>query len=365
MDMLTECKQPFMPSTKNRSAKARMECALDGIVQQSCPGPIRPRARVTVGTGSVFAWGTIIRNNLIYIVIFVLIIFNGCRSEVPEFNSDRAFGFLEQQCDFGPRNPGSTGYYQCRDFLIEELQASADTVIQQHFQLTDPISGEEYQLTNVIGRFNPTATKRLLLGAHWDTRPWADHDPDVTRRMEPILGANDGASGVAVLLELVRLMKLKPPPIGVEIVFFDGEDLGQSGDPRSYARGSLAFASELPIPKPDEAIIIDMIGDADLSIPVERYSMQQNPTLVRELWKLARELDLPAFENRVGVAVFDDHIPLWEEAGIPAVDLIDFYYPNRYVNFWHTHQDLPQNCSPASLGQVGTLLTYYIYKDSN
>ena len=365
MDMLTERKQPFMPSMKNRSAKARMECASDWIAQQSCRGPIRPYARVTIGTGSVVAWSVIIRNNLIYTVSFVLIIFNGCQSTVPEFNSDRAFGFLEQQCDFGPRNPGSTGYYQCRDFLIGELQAGADTVIQQQFQLTDPISGEEYQLTNLIGRYNPQAEKRVLLGAHWDTRPWADLDPDVAQRMEPILGANDGASGVAVLLELVRLMKLKPPPIGVEIVFFDGEDMGLSGDPRSFARGSLTFASDLPIPKPDEAIIIDMIGDADLSIPVERYSMQQNPNLVRELWGLARDLDLPAFENRVANAIFDDHIPLWEEAGIPAVDLIDFFYPNRYMNFWHTHQDLPHNCSPASLGQVGTLLTYYIYKDSD
>ena len=300
-----------------------------------------------------------------YLVIYALIVFSGCRPAHPEFNSERAFSFLEQQCAFGPRNPGSPGYYQCQTFLIEQLKATADTVLLQTFRFTNPLSGEEHIMTNLIGRYNPQAEKHVLLGAHWDTRPWADRDPDPARRMEPILGANDGASGVAVLLELAQLMQERKPTLGVDLVFFDGEDMGLSGDPRSFARGSLAFARDLPIPRPDEAIIVDMIGDADLSIPVERNSLEQNPGLVRELWGLARELGLTAFENRAGVAIFDDHIPLWEEAGIPAVDLIDFFYPNRYMNFWHTHQDLPRNCSPASLGQVGTLLTYYIYKDSD
>ncbi len=299
-----------------------------------------------------------------YLVICVLIGFSGCQPTYPEFNSERAFSFLEQQCDFGPRNPGSAGYYQCQTFLTEQLRATADTVLFQTFKHTNPLSGEEHTMTNLIGRYNPQAEKHVLLGAHWDTRPWADRDPDESQHLEPILGANDGASGVAVLLELAQIMQARKPAFGVELVFFDGEDMGLSGDPRSFARGSLAFASDLPIPRPDEAIIVDMIGDAELSIPVERYSLDQNPDLVRELWGIARELGLSAFENRAVVAVFDDHVPLWEEAGIPAVDLIDFFYPNRQLNYWHTQQDLPQNCSPASLGQVGTLLTYYIYKDS-
>ncbi len=291
----------------------------------------------------------------------LLVIFSGCGSAIPDFDEQNAFSLLEQQCDFGPRNPGSPGYFNCRQFLIEELSATADTVLLNQFLLTNPVSGEEYNLTNIIGRFNPEADKSLLIGAHWDTRPWADRDPDPARRNEPILGANDGASGVAVILEIARILKAQRPDWRIELVLFDGEDMGISGDMRSYAQGSLAFARDLPIPKPDAAIIIDMIGDADLSIPVERFSMEQNPQLVKDLLKLARKLNLPAFESRIANAVFDDHIPLWEEAQIPAVDLIDFHYPNRYHNFWHTHQDVPANCSAKSLDQVGTLLVNYIY----
>ncbi len=302
---------------------------------------------------------------IVFTMVSMIIIISGCKSGVPDFDESSAFTILEKQCGFGPRNPGSIGYEKCKDYLIEQLAATADTVITQEFLLIDPISFEEYNLTNIIGRFNPSADFNLLLGAHWDTRPWADEDPDPARRLKPILGANDGASGVAVLLEIARMLDEFPPDIGVDIVLFDGEDMGESGKPDSYARGSYAFAVDLPIPASEEAIIIDMIGDAQLSIPMELYSTRQNPALVRKLWKLASELNLPAFDNRVQSAVYDDHIPLWEEAGIPAVDLIDFYYPNQFINYWHTHDDVPANCSAASLNQVGTLLTHYIYKDSD
>jgi hypothetical protein len=291
----------------------------------------------------------------------MLIVWGGCQSLPVQFDGVQAFRYLEAQCAFGPRNPGSDGYRQCREYLYEMLAGAADTVFYQEFTLPDPTGGDSLALANIIARFNPDAPRQILLGAHWDTRPWADQDPDVSRREEPILGANDGASGVAVLLELARLFHETPPPVGVTLVLFDGEDLGQQGKPRSYARGASYFARNLPIPRPEYAIVLDMVGDVDLNLPIERYSYEQHPDLMRRLWRQAKELELTAFVQQLGNRVFDDHVPLWEEARIPAVDIIDFQYPNFTANYWHTHQDIPQNCSPVSLQQVGTLLVHHIY----
>jgi hypothetical protein len=216
-------------------------------------------------------------------------------------------------------------------------------------------------MTNIVGIFFGSGTKSLLLGAHWDTRPTADHDVNPERRNKPILGANDGASGVAVLLETARILTQNPHDETIYIVFFDAEDLGIEGNPRSYALGAQHFAKNLPIPKPDNAIILDMVGDAELHLPIERNSYVHNPTLVKFLWTLADELELEAFDKQLQYEIYDDHVPLWEEAQIPAIDIIDFSYPNRWSNFWHTHEDIPIHCSAESLYQVGTLLIYYIY----
>jgi Zn-dependent M28 family amino/carboxypeptidase len=247
------------------------------------------------------------------------------------------------------------------DYLQKTLAGFADTIFLQPFVLDDLVNEESYDLTNIIARFKVDEPEQILIGAHWDTRPWADEDPEPEKRNDPIVGANDGASGVAVVLELARILNVSPPPIGVTLVLFDGEDMGRSGIPKSYAQGSLAFAKDLPIEKPDEAIILDMIGDAELHIPIERFSYQQNRQLVKKLWGLAKVLNLGAFESRIVHTIYDDHVPLWAEAKIPAVDIIDFNYPNSNKNYWHTTQDLPENCSAESLGQVGTLLVHYIY----
>ncbi len=288
-------------------------------------------------------------------------VLSSCNNTVPEFDKDNAFRYLVEQCEFGPRNPNSNGYKQCLDYLQKTLSGFADTILLQPFVLDDLVNEESYDLTNIIARFKVDEPEQLLIGAHWDTRPWADEDPEPEKRNDPIIGANDGASGVAVVLELARILNASPPPIGVTLVLFDGEDMGRSGIPKSYAQGSLAFAKDLPIEKPDEAIILDMIGDAELHIPIERFSYQQNRKLVKKLWGLAKELSLDAFESRIVHTIYDDHVPLWAEAEIPAIDIIDFNYPNSYSNYWHTTQDLPENCSAESLGQVGTLLAHYIY----
>ena len=297
----------------------------------------------------------------IFIIIFTVTILSNCNNTVPKFDKDNAFRYLVEQCEFGPRNPNSNGYKQCLDYLQKTLAGFADTILLQPFVLDDFVNEENYDLTNIIARFKVDEPEQLLIGAHWDTRPWADEDPDPEKRNDPIIGANDGASGVAVILELARIFNASPPPIGVTLVLFDGEDMGRSGTPKSYAQGSLAFAKDLPIEKPDEAIILDMIGDAELHIPIERYSYKQNRKLVKKLWGLAKVLRLDAFESRIVHTIYDDHVPLWVEAKIPAIDIIDFNYPNSYSNYWHTTQDLPENCSAESLGQVGTLLVHYIY----
>jgi len=297
----------------------------------------------------------------IILTISTISILSSCNNAVPNFDKGNAFRYLVEQCEFGPRNPGSNGYKQCLDYLQNTLSGFADTILLQPFVLDDFVNEKSYDLTNIIARFKMDEPEQLLIGAHWDTRPWADEDPVPEKRNDPIIGANDGASGVAVILELARILNASPPPIGITLVLFDGEDMGRSGTPKSYAQGSLAFAKDLPIEKPDEAIILDMIGDAELHIPIERYSYQQNRQLVKKLWGLAKVLSLDAFESRIEYSIYDDHVPLWAEAKIPAVDIIDFNYPNSYTNYWHTTQDLPEHCSAESLGQVGTLLVHYIY----
>jgi len=297
----------------------------------------------------------------IILTISTISVLSSCNNAVPNFDKGNAFRYLVEQCEFGPRNPGSNGYKQCLDYLQKTLSGFADTVLLQPFVLDDLVSEKSYDLTNIIARFKVDAPQQLLIGAHWDTRPWADEDPDTEKRNDPIIGANDGASGVAVILELARILNASPPPIGITLVLFDGEDMGRSGTPKSYAQGSLAFAKDLPIEKPDEAIILDMIGDAELHIPIERNSYRQNRQLVKKLWTMAEELSLDAFESRIAYTLYDDHVPLWAEARIPAIDIIDFNYPNSYANYWHTTQDLPENCSAESLGQVGTLIVHYIY----
>ena len=293
--------------------------------------------------------------------LFLTLIFLGCQSNVPRFDENHAFSYLVAQCDFGPRNPGSDGYYACLDYLITELDQSANEIILQDFSYQERRYNKQYNLENIIARFNPDSECQTVISAHWDTRPWADQEDLRQDRDQPIIGANDGASGVAILLELAKIMGENPPPIGVNLVFFDGEDLGVPRENSTYCQGSRFFAKNLPIPRPNEAINLDMVGDKQLVLPIERYSLEYHPKLVRHLWDRAKDMGLDAFIGRVDYAIYDDHIPLNEIAGIPSIDIIDFKYPNSYANFWHTMNDIPENCSEESLGQVGALMVDYIY----
>ncbi len=281
-----------------------------------------------------------------------------CQSPVrqPVFDGDKAFVQLQKQCDFGPRAPGTAGWRNCRDYLIRTLQTYADQTLQHSFALEFGRPRRTVEAINIIARFQPQKEQRLLLCAHWDTRPWADMDPLPQNRQTPILGANDGASGVAVLLELARLLHAHKPALGVDLVLFDGEDSGESHSPESYARGSAAFARDWGSRlHPRFAILLDMIGDKDLQIFYEAHSLQYAPQIVHKVWQQARLLGVNEFIAQEGYAVYDDHVPLLA-AGIPCIDIIDFDYP-----YWHTLQDIPANCSKQSLEKVGRVITAIVY----
>lgn len=292
----------------------------------------------------------------------LLLIFTcvSCQPKSPLFSGENAFKHLIKQCSFGPRNPGSEGHKNTLNYYLNTFKGLADTVFTQSFEDEMPRTRAKVEMNNVIAQFNRDSDKQIMISAHWDTRPWADTGSIMKKEM-PILGANDGASGVAVIIELAYIFKQNPPPIGVSLVLFDAEDYGVPGDSWTYCKGSQYFARNLPISYPEYGINIDMIADRQPEFYIERISYQQNASLVLELWELSEELGLKAFKKQAKDSIFDDHVPLYEIAGIPAINIIDFDYPNDKTNYWHTHNDIVQNCSPNGLYQVGTLLVNHIY----
>jgi glutaminyl-peptide cyclotransferase len=282
---------------------------------------------------------------------------NSMKKQHPQFNGTKAFSYLIAQTNFGPRNPNSAGHQRCLEFLTKEFQKYSDNVTLQSFSVQG--YSETLTLSNIFASFQPTLSKRILLIAHWDTRPRAEKDPDPEKRNKPIIGANDGASGVAVLLELARLFKESPPPIGVDILLTDGEDYGDSRKDENnnlYLLGAKHFAkTKSPSYNPHFGILLDMVGDKDLQIPLEQHSIRYAPHVLDLVWKTAEEIGITNFINVPGELITDDHIPL-NEAGIPTIDIIDFQYP-----YWHTHQDTPDKCSAESLEAVGKVLAALIY----
>ena len=270
-----------------------------------------------------------------------------------QFDGERAFALLERQCEFGPRPPGSAAHVEAAEWLSLTLSELADEVAVQRF-VAQSRTGD-VELTNIIASFRPDSRERVLLAAHWDTRAVAEKDPDPAERETPILGANDGASGVAVLLELARLMADDPPAVGVDIVLFDGEDGGDEGGLPGWCLGSTYYAARMGSYCPQYAVVVDMIGDRDLSIPREPNSWQANPEAVERVWSAARRAGSRSFEDAFGQAMYDDHVPLIL-AGVPSVLVIDASY-----EYWHTIGDTPDKCSPRSLEEVGRALEELVY----
>ncbi len=277
---------------------------------------------------------------------------------MPKFNSTRAFSYLVKQVDFGPRAPNSQAHAKCLQYLQHELSLYADSVEIQKFNVPG-YDGVVLHLANVIAHFNMKSKVRILLSAHWDSRPRADHQPGGPVD-KPIPGADDGASGVAVLLELARDFKESPPPVGIDIILWDGEDYGKEGDMNYYCLGSKYWAATKPsMYQPLFAINLDMIGQKDLSIPKEGYSVEYAPDVVNLIWNTAAEMGITQFADSTSGYIYDDHRQL-DNIGIKAVDLIDFNY-----KYWHTLEDTPDKCSPESLDAVGRVLLEVIYRKLN
>jgi hypothetical protein len=259
------------------------------------------------------------------------------------FDGGRAFRDLVKQCAFGARIPGAKAHDSCEHWLAEQLRGCGAEVTVDRF--TESINGHTVSFANIEADFNPAGRRRVVLCAHWDSKPTADEDPDPAKRAAPMPGANDGASGVAVLLEIGRALKAKPPRDRVTLVLFDGEDYGTTTDTMFF--GSRRFARRYHGPAISWAVLLDMVGDRDLRIPKEQISLTSARGVVGRVWKAAADVDAKAFVEARGPAILDDHVLLLQH-GIPCVDVIDFDYP-----YWHTTADTPDKCSAESLEQVG------------
>ena len=257
------------------------------------------------------------------------------------FDSSRAYADVQTQVDFGPRIPGTDGHAKIRAWMQAELESAGWTVeVHETERMGHPVY-------NLIAKRSDTEPQ-IILGAHYDTRMIADHDPQPTNLNKPVPGANDGASGVAVLLELARSLPEDSVPIW--LVFFDTEDNGRI-EGWDWILGSRAFAEEIPV-RPEAVVIVDMIGDADLNIFLEKNS---NNVIRAEIWSMAEKLGYSEqFINIEKYSMLDDHTPFLE-AGLPAVDIIDFDYP-----YWHTVQDTLDKVSAESLQAVGETLWHWI-----
>ena len=273
----------------------------------------------------------------------------------------RAYNYLKEICELGSRPAGSEANARERAVLTKHFQAKGAKVVEQPFTATDPRSGARVSMANLVASWHPERKDRVLLGVHYDTRPFPDEERDPAKRSIPFIGANDPASGMALLMEIANHMEKLVTPWGVDLVLFDGEELvyGREGE---YFLGSKEFARVYQVGMESRTlpyryaagIVLDLIGGRNLKLPQEENSVNLAPGLVREIWTVARGLKATAFRSQVGQAVLDDHMPL-NNAGIPTIDIIDFEYPH-----WHKSSDTPDKCSAASLEQVGRVVTAWL-----
>lgn len=271
---------------------------------------------------------------------------------VREFDGAKALTYIEQQVAFGPRIPGTAGHERTADWLLASLRTRADTVIVQEWtQVTR--RGERLHLRNFLARFRPDLPERILYLAHWDTRPRADQSANLGAQRLPVPGANDGASGVAVLLGVADALKAKAPTVGVDLLFVDGEDYGDFSDSTETLMGSRYFAAHVPVGYPPLfAVLWDMVGDKEQQFYHEYNSVAFAPEVVQRVWKVAADMGYgQVFVPRVRDTLIDDHVAL-QQVGIHAIDVVDFNYgPGN--GYWHTTDDTIDKVSAASLKVVG------------
>lgn len=286
----------------------------------------------------------------------------GIEADVPAFSADSAYAYLKRQVDFGPRVPNSESHRITREWLASELKRHGAEVTEQPFDQT-AFDGTLIHGVNIFGSFNAGSENRILLLAHYDTRPWADKDADPANHSTPVPGANDGASGVGVLLEAARIIGNNNPGYGVDILFVDAEDYGDYEDEDSWALGARYFAQHKIKPgyAPNHAILLDMVGDSKAVFPAEYFSREAAPE-IDDAFRRAADVKGYAemFPRKYGSGVTDDHVELIN-AGIPAIDIIDYRPDTGFPPSWHTLNDNLDNISTATLKAVGETLIHYLY----
>jgi len=292
--------------------------------------------------------------------------------EIPEFNADSAYFYMEKQVSFGPRVPNSEAHVACGDWLQDKLEKFSDTVYVQTARVR-AFDGTVLNIRNLIGSFQPENRNRILLCAHWDTRPWADHDPDPENHYTTFDGANDGGSGVGVLLEIARLLSQKDTRVGVDIIFFDAEDYGKHRLSNLQDQDSWALGSQYWSRNPHRSdyfanygILLDMVGAYNASFKHEGYSMMYAPNYVRKVWDIARKQGFDNyFLNTEGGFIIDDHYYVNTIRKIPVINIIDQRTdtPHGFFAYWHTMDDTMDAIDPLTLQAVGQTVTAVIYQE--
>lgn len=295
--------------------------------------------------------------------------------QVPGFNADSAYAFIAKQVSFGPRVPNTPEHRETGDYLINKLKEFGAEVTVQEFEAT-AFDGTVLNLRNIVGSYNPAATKRIMLAAHWDTRPFADKDPDEKQWRKPIAGANDGASGVGILLEMARQIKQNQnPQVGVDIMFFDGEDYGEpkfmpekEQERKVYwCLGSQYWA--LNKHKSNYSayygILLDMVGGQNAQFYREGYSMDMAPSVVKLVWAWAHEIGHGQyFKYSNSEPIIDDHLYM-NKAGVPSIDIIEFDPASDFffADYHHTHEDDMDIISKETLKAVGETVMHVVYNE--
>lgn len=292
---------------------------------------------------------------------------------LPIFNEDSAYIFVEHQVQFGPRVPNTKAHRTCSRYLAEKLKRYGANVSVQEVILT-AYNGDHLQASNIIGVFNPEQMKRVLLFAHWDSRPYSDWDPDVKNHYKPIDGADDGASGVGVLLEIARQIGIHGIGIGVDIIFFDAEDYGAPhftnyNTQDTYCLGSQFWAKNPHVEnyEAEYGILLDMVGNNNAAFYKESYSMSYAEPIVERVWNTAKNIGFGRFFINENVGkIIDDHLFVIQGRGIPCIDVInnDLSTPHHFGNYWHTQQDKMDKISPKTLKAVGQTILEVIYSNS-
>lgn len=274
-----------------------------------------------------------------------------------EYDADRAFAVLVQLCEIGRRPSGSPGMKRQQDLLRRAFEQLGGSVTMQTFDIRHPEDGSAVPMANMIAAWHPDRPKRFLVCAHYDTRPYPDQDRQNSKGV--FIGANDGASGCAALVELAHQLDDLPDDVGVDLVLFDGEEFVWQQGRDDYFLGSKFFAEKYkanpPAVRYQAGVLLDMVGDRELKIFYERNSMRYAREIAKSIWATADRLGVKAFVPRIRHELQDDHLPLNQVAGVPTVDLIDFDYPRPGIgapSYWHTEQDVPANCSGHSIATV-------------